>query len=365
MIGEEKQNGKKCCDRLGNEVIIIRSLATKVVEQKHLYMSSCQETCIIPQNTNNTDKIAGFDLFVKFKTYRLVKKHNFQQFLVCDRRFISYLELAINTKREPYMKSLLEVDNTSNVDGLCQDIILLLYNILSKSSDINKPNAEYEMEIIKLMQKKEGTVLDHLIVKEFDTCYDKSIVNRCCFLCIVNIMKHFLLETILPTIIKQYRVEVLTFTRSSVYTHISTPTEEPLNDKDVNLFFGWAVMKLKKKYQRQMLTSIQTEIITTKINILDDMSASIINLVNDKEYLQMYYPTDFTIRNKGNLTLITPHYVSQLSVLLKLSSNKIQLNNYTNDTIIPDKEEVLNLIKNDSEEQEKDIIAKLVEVKKE
>ena len=109
-----------------------------------------------------------------------------------------------------------------------------------------------------------------------------------------------------------------------------------------------------------MFTSTETEKITAKINILDSMSTSIINLLKDKKYLQMYYPTDFAIRNKGSLTLITPHYASHLSALLKLSSDKIQLNNYTNETVIPDIEEVLNLIKNDAEEQDKDIIAKLV-----
>ena len=66
----------------------------------------------------------------------------------------------------------------------------------------NPKKSECEMEVVKLMQKKQYTLLDDIFIKEFGTLYDKIIENRCCFLCIVNIMKRLLLETIPPTIIK-------------------------------------------------------------------------------------------------------------------------------------------------------------------
>ena len=92
------------------------------------------------------------------------------------------------------------------------------------------------------------------------------------------------------------------------------------------------------------------------------MSTTVINLVNDKVYLQRYYPTDMAIRNKGNLTLITPPYISDLSALLKMSSRKIKLNIDSNENEIPDKDEVLDLIQNDCQKPEKDLISRLVDI---
>ena len=57
MIGEEKQTKNNCCERLGNKVQIIRSLARNLIEQKHLSKGTLLDTCIIPPNTNSTKNI--------------------------------------------------------------------------------------------------------------------------------------------------------------------------------------------------------------------------------------------------------------------------------------------------------------------
>ena len=136
-----------------------------------------------------------------------------------------------------------------------------------------------------MIQTRESTLLDEIFTKYLGMLHDKSIQCRCFFLCIVNVIKHLLLERVLSTIIKEYREEVLTFTKR-IPGSKSTPTlHDSINDDDVNIFFGWAVMKLKIKLKEQRTSSIQTETISTKIKILDDMSTTVINLVNDKVYL--------------------------------------------------------------------------------
>ena len=94
-------------------------------------------------------------------------------------------------------------------------------------------------------------------------------------------------------------------------------------------------MKLKKTYNQASVSSINMRIMKGKLALLDDMSTSIPFFVNNKNYIQIYYPLDDAIMNKGYLTLISPNYVSNLSKLLKLSSDKIKLSNYPKDTVIP------------------------------
>ena len=60
--------------------------------------------------------------------------------------------------------------------------------------------------------------------------------------------------------------------------------------------------------------------------------------------------------------MITPPYISDLSVLLKLSSRNINLNIDSNENEIPDKDEVLDLIQNDCQKPEKDKISRLVDI---
>ena len=91
------------------------------------------------------------------------------------------------------------------------------------------------------------------------------------------------------------------------------------------------------------------------------MSTTVINLLNDKVYLQRYYPTDMAIRNKGKLTLITPPFISDLSAL-KMSSRNIKLNIHSNNIEIPDKDEVLELIQSDCQKSDRDIISRLVDI---
>ena len=60
--------------------------------------------------------------------------------------------------------------------------------------------------------------------------------------------------------------------------------------------------------------------------------------------------------------MITSPYISDLSALLKFSSSKIRLNIDSSDNEIPDKDEVLELIKYDYQKTEIDIISRLVDI---
>lgn len=117
--------------------------------------------------------------------------------------------------------------------------------------------------------------------------------------------------------------------------------------------------EIEEKYMQASFSSSDMRIIKEKSVLLDDMSTSITFLVNNKNYIQMYYLLDDEIINKGNLTLISPNYATHLSQLLELSFDKIKLSKYSKDTIISAKNDVLHKIKADCKQQETGVINKL------
>ena len=93
-----------------------------------------------------------------------------------------------------------------------------------------------------------------------------------------------------------------------------------------------------------------------KIELLEDMSTSIIHVLNDTDYLRIYYPTDNAVINKDHLTLISPQYVSHLSSLLKLAPKNIELSNSSNDTVLPLKKRYLTKLKLTVDNQRKIVL---------
>lgn len=85
--------------------------------------------------------------------------------------------------------------------------------------------------------------------------------DRFCWLSIVNVLKHFLLETLSVSILKQYRAEVVTLISHNIGEPDYNNPAESLNDDDVDHFFGWASMKLKIKYKKGNLSSNNMKIV--------------------------------------------------------------------------------------------------------
>ena len=44
--------------------------------------------------------------------------------------------------------------------------------------------------------------------------------------------------------------------------------------------------------------------------MLEDMCTDVVDILQDKDYMRLYYPLDDTIRNRGKLTLVSPPYVT-------------------------------------------------------
>ena len=101
------------------------------------------------------------------------------------------------------------------------------------------------------------------------------------------------------------------------------------------------MMKLKKRYKNFKGTSVHYLVSFGKLEILDNMSASLKDVVHNPQYIQMYYPLYDAICNKCYLTLVAPEHVSDFSKLLKIATKSITKQNKLSGTVIPAKEGVV------------------------
>ena len=51
--------------------------------------------------------------------------------------------------------------------------------------------------------------------------------------------------------------------------------------------------------------------------MLENMSVKVIDIVDNINYIRLYYPQDDALRNKGSLTLVSPKYIKHMLQILK------------------------------------------------
>ena len=75
------------------------------------------------------------------------------------------------------------------------------------------------------------------------------------------------------------------------------------------------------------------------------MSVFVQYIINDQDYIRLYYSNNDCIRNRGSLTLIHLIYVTDFSNILKLLKHCLNEYNDQNDTPISDKDIIKNMMK--------------------
>lgn len=74
---------------------------------------------------------------------------------------------------------------------------------------------------------------------------------------------------------------------------------------------------LKKKCNMLIKQGVTNNIYDEKLEILEGTSVDISDVIGNTRYIQLYYPVDDVIRNKGKLTLLSTDYCDILSLILK------------------------------------------------
>ena len=75
------------------------------------------------------------------------------------------------------------------------------------------------------------------------------------------------------------------------------------------------------------------------------MTVNILDVANNLPYIRMYYPVDDALRNRGNLTLVSPIFVKYFSLLLSLIHKTLADNMDENNDSIPTKKEIVKTMK--------------------
>ena len=79
--------------------------------------------------------------------------------------------------------------------------------------------------------------------------------------------------------------------------------------------------------------------------MLENMSVKVIDIVDNISYIRLYYPQDDALRNTGSLTLVSPKYIKHVSQILKVVNSSITCCVDCCVSGIPDKTDVINMMK--------------------
>ena len=142
----------------------------------------------------------------------------------------------------------------------------------------------------------------------------------------------------MPQVISNYKHTKLTSMSPTTDVPTDKVTHVIVSDENVNRLFGLALWKTKRKYKKLIDNGSINSTYESKWKMLDGMTVNL-------QYIRMYYPADDAMRNRGNLTLISPIYVESLSLLLSLTHKILQDFVEENNDLIPSKKYIIKTMK--------------------
>ena len=131
---------------------------------------------------------------------------------------------------------------------LRQTIMHRIYTILSKYGVKKLGPSTFNIDVLQSLQTDDINSFHHVFETILGITTDETIESSCFRVVIVNILKHAFIEEWLPEVVHLYTSNKYGSTDSLKQQNDKSLTLplEILNDDDVNRWFGWAVMKLKK-----------------------------------------------------------------------------------------------------------------------
>ena len=111
-----------------------------------------------------------------------------------------------------FFRQLLKVDRSPKADIICQEIMLLLYNMLIVASNGNKNASTYEKHTIHMIQQKDGSKSDERFVRQMPIWYNDDQESRGCRLVLLNVLNYIFIDTCVSNVISRQKVKVLSFT---------------------------------------------------------------------------------------------------------------------------------------------------------
>ena len=107
-------------------------------------------------------------------------------------------------------------------------------------------------------------------------------------------------------------------------------------------------MKTRRKYS-DIIQKTNSDSKIDGINLMFQyMHTDVTTIIHNKDYTRLYLPLDDAIRNKDELTLISPAYINQFSILLNIIRCKINEINQVFNGILPIEVNIVSLIKKEN-----------------
>ena len=149
----------------------------------------------------------------------------------------------------------------------------------------------------------------------------------------------------MPQVISNYKHTKLTSMSPTTDVPTDKVTHVIVSDDNINCLFGWSLWKTKRNYKKMVDNGSVNSTYELMWKVLDDMTVNILDVADNLQYIRIYYPADGVMRNRGNLTLISPICIKSLSLLLSLTHKTLQDFVEENYNLMPSKKYILKTMK--------------------
>ena len=297
-------------------------------------------TSVMPSGEHLVETVQGIICYPKLGDFNLPLDMNYQKYMARDEVFSKMAVMVYPSHEYNWLMVLLHELNALAVDKLCQFINQTLYICLSQCGCGDHQNIQFQMRILKEMQKGNESCFEDIFRINLPIIYEDSVNNRRFRYLIINWLKNKFVNEWMNKVVIHMRTQIQT-SISSKETDLNDKRPIVLNDNDVNRMFGWALFKVKKKYKKWISQGWDNKFYAAKSIILDDMTVVAEDIMCNEHYVRMYYPLDDRLRNEGRLTLIHPNYCKQMSELLKNITRVISNRFEVLDEVIPNKDDII------------------------
>ena len=307
-----------------NKITISRVEVKKIIKQSN--EKKILPTNIVSKEYHHENTEVGIAIGPYISNFKIENNLSYQN-LLCNSSYFTSMFILFNKTFVGNWFHILFKYNVYQINNLCQSIMSELISILEISTiPKNKRIISFELNILNKLQNWNTSNLEICfstfknLVRDYIRCKNFEIL-------LVIVLKDLLRSNFLPKITRQMKENSDVINSVDI---VSVQKNEPKlkfvmkekSNNDVNRFVGWAIYKVKYKYECEYYIDTNDNCnsfeIENILHFLDKVSVKEINILGNIKYIQSYYPVDDAIRNKGNLTLISPDYVLYFAKILNI-----------------------------------------------
>ena len=245
--------------------------------------------------------------------------------------------LCINTPSEAFFKMLVDPKNEEYIGVLCSKIVEQVYRLLSVATGQSREAYGFFGYVIKYLSENKYNSLDEVFTSTGKVFSLKLQIKKVEKVILFNLLTHIFFEEYIPQVIKVYR-------NKEIVLHNLNPkienkqTHSIINTSDVNRIFGWSIYKERKQVMKLIKKASMNHNHDMKLSLLDNMIVCMKDICLDVNYIKIYVPSDYLIRNRGNLTYICPKYVFHFAQILTIITTATKVNTENTTFEKPDKD---------------------------